>query len=104
MTTRKPIILDDDGIFSQLPDGEIINAGGTDQSTWTVDGRGLLFDDGTSTSGGGSLTLQTVYNNWLVKLRSSSSLARISSSLMIQMRRFTSALTLKPVRSRSLVT
>lgn len=63
MTTRKPIILDEAGIFSQLADGEIINAGGTDQTTWTVDGRGLLFDDGTSTSGGGSLTLQQVYSN-----------------------------------------
>jgi len=61
----KPIILDDDGIFSQLPDGSIINAGGTSNLTWTVGGRGLLFDDGTSTGGGGGLaiTLQNAYNN-----------------------------------------
>jgi hypothetical protein len=60
--TRKPIYLDADGIFAQLADGEIINAGGTIQSTFTVGGRGLLFDDGTSTGGSGAITLQTVYD------------------------------------------
>lgn len=66
MTIRKPLILDDDGVFATLADGEIINSGGTSSPTWTVNGRGLLFDDGTSTSGGSgntSQTLQTVYNN-----------------------------------------
>ena len=63
MPTRKPIFLDNDGIFAQLQDGDIINAGGTDHSTFTVDGKGLLFDDGTSTAGGGSpITLQKVYD------------------------------------------
>jgi hypothetical protein len=66
MSTNKPIILEVDGIFGQLPNGAIINAGGTSNSTWTVDGKGLLFDDGTSTApgGGGSpFTLQIAYNN-----------------------------------------
>lgn len=60
----KPIILDEDSIFATLGNGELINAGGTSNPTWTVNGKGLLFDDGTSTSGGPStLSLQTVYNN-----------------------------------------
>jgi hypothetical protein len=62
MTIYKPIILDTDGVLSQLPDGSIINAGGTSSSTFTVGGRGLLFDDGTSTGIGNGITLQTVYN------------------------------------------
>lgn len=60
----KPIILDTDGVYSQLPDGGIVNAGGTSNLTFTVGGKGLLFDDGLSTSGNNnSITLQTVYNN-----------------------------------------
>jgi hypothetical protein len=61
----KPIILDVDGIFTQLSNGDIINAGGTSYPTWTVNGHGLLFDNGTSTApgGGNSITLQSVYNN-----------------------------------------
>ena len=59
----KPIILDEDSIFSTLGNGELINAGGTSNPTWTVNGKGLLFDDGTSTSGGlPSLSLQSVYD------------------------------------------
>ncbi len=49
-----------------LPDGNILNIGGTSFPTFTVNGKGLLFDDGTSTSGSGgslSLSLQAVYNN-----------------------------------------
>lgn len=65
--TNKPIVLEADGVFSQLANGSIINAGGTSWPTWTVNGRGLLFDDGTSTApGGGSASafdLQHAYNN-----------------------------------------
>lgn len=65
--SNKPIILESDGVFGQLADGQLINAGGTSNSTWTVDGKGLLFDDGTSTApGGGSglpFTLQLAYDN-----------------------------------------
>lgn len=50
-----------------LPDGSILNIGGTSLSTFTVGGKGLLFDDGTSTSGSGSinlsLTLQNIYDS-----------------------------------------
>lgn len=66
MTTKKPLILETDGVIGQLPNGGIINAGGTSHPTFTVGGRGLLFDDGTSTGGGGTppppLTLQGIYD------------------------------------------
>ena len=66
--TVKPLILGNDGSFAQLTTGDIINTGGTVCTTFTVGGRGLLFDDGSSTdggSGGGSTTinLQTAYDN-----------------------------------------
>ena len=65
--TKKPIILEVDGVFGQLGDGDIINAGGTSWTTWTVNGRGLLFDDGTSTApgagSGSAFDLQSAYNN-----------------------------------------
>lgn len=66
MTTKKPLILETDGVIGQLPNGGIINAGGTSHPTFTVGGRGLLFDDGTSTGGGSGsnppLTLQGIYD------------------------------------------
>lgn len=67
LLTNKPIVLEVDGVFGQLPDGAIINAGGTSWPTWTVGGKGLLFDDGTSTApgggSGGAFDLQHAYNN-----------------------------------------
>lgn len=64
---KKPLVLDSDGIYSQLQNGAIINVGGTANSTFTVAGRGLLFDDGTSSATnngqGSTLTLQKVYDN-----------------------------------------
>lgn len=62
---NKPVVIEQDGTYGMLPNGGIINAGGTASSTFTVNGKGLLFDDGTSTSGttNSSATLQTVYNN-----------------------------------------
>lgn len=65
LAVRKPIVLDSDGVLSQLPNGALINAGGTISPTFTVGGRGLLFDDGSSTSGGAisQSTLQSAYNN-----------------------------------------
>lgn len=60
----KPIVLELDGIFGQLPDGGIINAGGVTGPTFTVGGRGVLFDDGTSTLNPSvGLTLQDIYDN-----------------------------------------
>lgn len=59
---RKVVHLNAGGNLERLRDGEIINAGGTSYGNFTVGGRGLLFDDGTSTSGGHSvLNLQSVY-------------------------------------------
>lgn len=63
--SNKPIILAVDGVFTQLATGAIINAGGTSHPVWTVGGRGLLFDDGTSTSPGSTtvaLSLQSIYD------------------------------------------
>ncbi|MEM2159668.1 MAG: hypothetical protein QXN55_01785 [Candidatus Nitrosotenuis sp.] len=61
---RRVIYFSEDGIFDRLRDGDLINAGGTSNSTFTVGGRGLLFDDGSSTSGhhDNFLNLQTIYN------------------------------------------
>ena len=61
----KPVILETDGVFGQLRDGGIINAGGTSNSSFTVNGRGLLFADGTSTAPGGTgtISLQSVYGS-----------------------------------------
>jgi len=64
----KPIyIISELGELGQLPDGSIINIGGTAGPTFTVGGRGLLFDDGTSTGGGAGggavVTLQSAYTN-----------------------------------------
>jgi hypothetical protein len=63
-TIVKPVILENDGVFGQLRDGSITNMGGTASPTFTVNGRSLLFADGTSTGGGsGALNLQSVYDN-----------------------------------------
>lgn len=59
----KPVVLENDGVFGQLPDGGIINAGGTSNPSWTVDGQGVLLDDGSSSNGGLGITLQKVYDN-----------------------------------------
>lgn len=61
----KPIIIETDGVWGELQTGAIINAGGVVGPTFTVGGKGLLFDDGSSTGGGSNstLTLQQAYNN-----------------------------------------
>ena len=63
--TYKPIALDSDGVLGQIPDGSIINIGGTSSTTFTVGGKGLLFDDGSSTAPGSAVgtTLQSAYQN-----------------------------------------
>jgi len=63
-TTIKPLYLNSGGVLQQMPSGAITNIGGTDWPNFTVNGKGLLFDDGSSTDPSGSaITLQTVYNN-----------------------------------------
>lgn len=64
----KPIYRDETlGEMGRLPDGGIVNIGGTSNTTFTVGGRALLFDDGSSTGpSSGGITLQAVYDNALV--------------------------------------
>ncbi len=66
-TIKRPILLEIDGVLGRLQDGDIINAGGVENSsgTFTVNGVGLLFDDGTSSApggGSGNITLQKIYD------------------------------------------
>ena len=60
----KPIILESDGIMGQLPSQGVLDISGTAGPYFTVGGRGVLFDDGTSTAPGGSdgTTLQVAYD------------------------------------------
>lgn len=53
------------GELGQMPDGAVTNIGGTSSPTFSVGGRGLLFDDGSSTlpGTGGGYTLQVAYTN-----------------------------------------
>lgn len=62
----KPVyVYNELGELAVVPDGGIINIGGTSNPTFTVGGRGLLFDDGTSTSGviPSPVSLQAAYTN-----------------------------------------
>jgi hypothetical protein len=64
-TTYKIVYLNpDSGELGRLPDLAIINAGGVVGPTFTVGGRGLLFDDGSSTGGSSSfsISLQAAYD------------------------------------------
>lgn len=51
------------GELGRLPDGAIVNIGGTIGPNFTVGGKGVLLDDGTSSGGGSGVTLQTAYAN-----------------------------------------
>jgi hypothetical protein len=62
----RPVYLDEVlGELGRLPNGAIINIGGTDSPTFTVGGRPLLFADGSSTAPdtGTGTTLQAAYSN-----------------------------------------
>lgn len=64
MTFRVVYLNQDSGELGRLPDLAIINAGGVIGPLFTVGGKGVLLDDGTSSSGSGvGLTLQTVYDS-----------------------------------------
>lgn len=64
---RKIIYIGDDGVQARTVSGDITNIGGTNHATFTVDGKGLLFEDGSSTSGNpsssGAFSLQSAYNS-----------------------------------------
>jgi hypothetical protein len=59
----KPLFRNNQGLIQQIQDGAIINIGGTSWPSFTVNGIGIILEDGTSTTGGSSLNLQTIYNN-----------------------------------------
>lgn len=58
---EKALFLNSQGIIQQLPDGSIINIGGASWPTFTVNGVGIVLENGTITTGG-TLNLQTIYN------------------------------------------
>lgn len=66
---KRLIHLNPAGRLQRTVEGDIVNIGGTVSQTFTVNGKGLLYDDGSSTSSGspgsgiGTLTLQAAYNN-----------------------------------------
>jgi hypothetical protein len=66
---KRLVYLNTLGRLHRTANGDIVNIGGTSHTSFTVNGKGLLFDDGSSTSPGGpgsgigSVTLQSVYNN-----------------------------------------
>jgi len=64
---KKLVYIDGSGELYRLSDGGIVNLGGTSGPTFFVDGKPLLFADGTSTGGGStnliSISLQGAYNN-----------------------------------------
>jgi hypothetical protein len=63
-TYRPTYLIEELGELGRLPDGAIVNIGGTSNATFTVGGRALLFADGSSTAGNvGSFTLQVAYGN-----------------------------------------
>lgn len=61
--TLRPLILDEDGIISRLPNNAIINACGVNSPTFTVRGKSVALVDGSSaTLGEVGLTLQKIYD------------------------------------------
>ncbi len=66
MIFRVVYLNQESGELGRLPDLAIINAGGVVGPTFTIGGKGVLLDDGTSSSGTGvGLTLQTIYDSSL---------------------------------------
>jgi hypothetical protein len=62
---RKILYIGDDGVQARTVSGDITNIGGTTHQSFAVNGKGLIFDDGTSTTGGvvTGFSLQSAYNN-----------------------------------------
>jgi hypothetical protein len=63
MTIKHLVYLSEEGSLTRTRSGDITNIGGTNSPSFTVNGKGLLFDDGSSTSGNLGLTLQNIYDN-----------------------------------------
>jgi hypothetical protein len=62
--TLNPIYIDATGNYHRASDGAILNIGGVVATNFTVNGKGILFADGSSSEGPGSslLDLQNTYN------------------------------------------
>jgi len=61
---RPTYLIDELGELGRLPDGAIVNIGGTDGPYFTVGGKALLFADGSPTAPvTGGIDLQNVYDN-----------------------------------------
>ncbi len=55
---HKPVIyIEELGEQGRLPDGGVINAGGIEGPHFTVDGKALIFADGTATDGSGPVII-----------------------------------------------
>ena len=55
---HKPVIyIEELGESGRLPDGGVINAGGIEGPNFTVDGKALIFADGTATDGSGPVII-----------------------------------------------
>ena len=55
---HKPaIVIEELGDLGRLPDGGVINAGGVQGPYFTVDGKALIFADGTATDGSGPVVI-----------------------------------------------
>jgi hypothetical protein len=59
----KLIYLNNTGKLNRAPDGAITNIGGTTSHSFTINGKGVMLEDGSTSSGGTGYTLQTIYNN-----------------------------------------
>jgi len=63
----RPIFINIDGELAQAPSGAILDIGGVLGPNFFVNGKPLLFADGTATDGsvvaGANVDLQAVYNN-----------------------------------------
>lgn len=80
--TRKLIALASTGILHRTEQGAITNIGGTDNNTFTVDGKALLFADGTSTTGGPvtiASDFQSVYDNTVIDPSSNAAVIKLTT-------------------------
>lgn len=59
----KLIYLNSAGKLSRCQDGAISNLGGTSNPTFVIDGKGVMLEDGSTSTGGVGYTLQTIYDN-----------------------------------------
>lgn len=58
-----PIYVDTTGQYRRLPSDGILDIAGVSSPNFTVDGRAIMFADGSSSTGESSVDLQTVYNH-----------------------------------------